>query len=69
MQPQPCVRQPFAELGDRASVPVVEVGACRENLDRVEVVRRDMDEVVAAQPRFMEEVGRDAEGANQRIRF
>src|SRR5687768_7314405 len=66
MQRQAGVGQPFAELGDGVRVVIVEVGTGGEHLDGVEIVRGDMDEVVAREPRFVEEVRRDAEGARQK---
>ena len=48
VQLEPGLRQPLLQVGDRRRVVIVEVRARREQLDRVEPVRRDLQQVLAA---------------------
>jgi hypothetical protein len=61
MQFQPGVGQPLGKLRAGAIVVVVEMRPGREQFDRVEAVRGDVDEVIAGQPVLVEEVRRNAE--------
>ena len=61
-QRQPRVVEPLGELLDRGRIPVVEVRAQREQLDRVEAVRGDVDEVLPIEPVRVEQVSRDRKG-------
>ncbi len=54
------IGEPFGELVGRARIPIVEMGACGEHLDRLEAVPRDVGKVLAGQPRFMEQMRGDA---------
>src|SRR5207302_10292462 len=58
---EPRVGQPFGELRNGAGIVIVEMRARGEHLDRLEAMAGDIDEVLAAQPRLVKEVGRDAE--------
>ena len=61
MQLEPRVREPLLQVGDRRRVVIVEVRPRREQLDRLEPVRRDLEQMVAAQPLAVVEVRRHAE--------
>ncbi len=62
MDPQPGIRERLLQLGNRALVFVRQVRTVREQLDGVEAVRRDLDQVIAAQPFVVIQVGGDGEG-------
>jgi hypothetical protein len=53
--------QPFAEGPNRVGVTVIEMRARREHFERLESVRRDMDEMLAVQTLFVKQMRRDAE--------
>ena len=55
------VREPLLQVGDGRRVVVVEVRACREELERFESVRGDLQQVFAAQPLTVVEMRRHAE--------
>ena len=55
--------EPLLQVGDRRRVVVVEVRPRREQLDALEPVRRDLEQVLAAQPLAVVEVRRDPERA------
>ena len=57
------VRQPLRELLDGRVVVIVEMGTRREDLNRVESVRCDVDQVLARQTRLVEQMRRDPETA------
>ncbi len=54
------IGEPFRELVRRARIPIVEMGARGEHLDRLEAVPGDIGKVLAGQPRFMEQMRGDA---------
>ena len=56
VQREPCVGQPVGQPRNRLVVVIVEVRPRGEHLHGLETVRRDMHEVVAAQPGFVKEV-------------
>jgi len=55
------IGQPLGKLHPRQLVVIVEVRACREQLDRLESVRGDVDQVIASEPVFVEQVCGNAE--------
>ena len=61
VQRQPRVDSHSASCATASVVVIVEVRARREELDRLEAVRGDVDQVVAAEPVVVEEVRGDAE--------
>ena len=50
------IGEPFRELVRRARIPIVEMGARGEHLDRLEAVAGDIRELFAVQPTFVKEV-------------
>ena len=61
VQLEPGFGQPLLQVRDRRRVVVVEVRARREHLDRLEAVRRDLEQMIAAQPLAVVEVRRHPE--------
>ena len=59
MERQSRLLQPLAQLGNRRRVVVVEVAARGEHLDRLEPVRRNLRQVIAAQALGVKEVRRN----------
>ena len=55
------VGEPLLQIRDRRRVVVVEVRPRREDLDALEAVRRDLEQVIAAQALSVVEVRGDAE--------
>ena len=61
MEFQAGVREPLRQSRHGVDVVVIEMGARREQFDRVEPVRSDMHEVLSCEPGLMEEMGRYTE--------
>ena len=56
MQLETRLRQPLLQIGDSRWVVIIEMGARREDLDGLETMRRDLDQVIPAQPQIVVEV-------------
>lgn len=56
MKLQARIREPLGKLRSSVVVVIVEVCARREQLDRLEPVRGDVDQVISSEPVFVEEV-------------
>ena len=54
------IRQPRLEVGDGGGVVVIEVRAGGEQLDRFEAIRRDLQQMLPAEPLTVIETRRDA---------
>jgi len=65
MQAQARVVQPLGERRHRGRVVVIEVGSRGVHLDHVEAMRGHLDEVLAVEALFVEQVGGDAEARGQ----
>ena len=61
MKLQARIREPLGKLRSSVVVVIVEVRACCEQLDRLESVRGDVDQVIASEPVFVEQVRGNAE--------
>ena len=61
VQAEPGVVEPFGERDGGAPIAVVEMFAQREQLDRLEAMRRDLDEMIAIEPLANVKVRRDSE--------
>ena len=61
MQFQTGVREPIRHVRHGLEVVVIEMGARREQFDRVESMRSDMHEVLSCEPGLMKEMGRYTE--------
>ena len=54
-------REPLLQIGDRRRIVVIEMRPRREQLDRLEPMRRDLEQMVAGQPLSVVEVRRHPE--------
>src|SRR5207245_4050394 len=61
VQFEPGAGQPFLQVRDRRRVVIIEMASRREELDRLESMRRDVEQVLARQPLAVKEVRRDSE--------
>ena len=61
MQLETRLRQPLLQIGDGRRIVIIEVRPRREDLDGLETVRRDLGQVVPAQPLIVKEVRGNAE--------
>ena len=69
VQLEPGFRQPLLQVRDRGRVVIVEMRPRREELDRLEPVRRDLQQVLPAQPVIVIQVRRDTELSRTSISF